>query len=158
MMERHMFQGSWRGRGAAVLAVLLGACGSSSSGARPGAGFAATNPAGTGGAMGVFGNAPQSSASAAPIAAAGVTGCRCVGAVGKWRREFAISNVLPCQDNPQPDHTFRLARNHREGDNPQIAISTGGADTLECLLRRIGVDASEYVPGPGGEGHIHIYQ
>jgi hypothetical protein len=32
------------------------------------------------------------------------------------------------------------------------------ADTLECLLRRIGVDASEYVPGGGGEGRVHIFQ
>ena len=63
-----------------------------------------------------------------------------------------------CQDNPQPDGMLTLPRNRSEGDIPNIAISTGGADTLECLLRRIGVDASEYVPGAGGEGRIHIFQ
>ncbi len=40
---------------------------------------------------------------------------------------------------------------YTEGDIPQIAISTGSADSLECLPRRMGVDASknEYVPGDG---------
>ncbi|HEY6877558.1 MAG TPA: carboxypeptidase regulatory-like domain-containing protein [Polyangiales bacterium] len=77
--------------------------------------------------------------------------------VGKWRRQLKIANVSACQDNPQADHSLRLPRNHNEGDIPQIAVSTGGADTLECLLRRVGVDASEYVAGDSSAGRIHIY-
>jgi hypothetical protein len=50
-----------------------------------------------------------------------------------------------------------LPKNSSEGDMPNIAISTGGADTLECLLVRVGVDKAEYVVGAGGNGHIHIY-
>jgi hypothetical protein len=77
--------------------------------------------------------------------------------VGKWRKQLTIPNVTQCQDNPLPDKTLLLPKNHMEGDIPNIAISTGGADTLECLLRRVGVDASEYVPGPSTAGRIHIF-
>jgi hypothetical protein len=77
--------------------------------------------------------------------------------IGKWRRQFVLPNVLPCQDNPVPDKLLTLPKNRMEGDIPNIAISTGAADTLECLLRRIGVDASEYVGGPAGPGRIHIF-
>ncbi|HEX5657464.1 MAG TPA: carboxypeptidase regulatory-like domain-containing protein [Polyangiales bacterium] len=78
--------------------------------------------------------------------------------VGKWRRQLTIAEVSACQDNPQPNGTLRLPRNRGEGDIPNIAVSTGGADTLECLLRRVGVDADEYVPGDDGAGRVHIFQ
>ena len=29
---------------------------------------------------------------------------------------------------------------------------------MECLLRRMGVDATEYVPGAGANGHVHIFK
>ncbi len=78
--------------------------------------------------------------------------------VGKWRRQVTIANVLPCQDNAQPSGSLRLPKNTTEGDIPKMAISTGGADTLECLLSRIGLDKTEYTGGPGGTGRIHIFQ
>ena len=67
------------------------------------------------------------------------------------------SNVSACEDNPQPDHSLRLPKNHLEGDLPNIAISTGAADSLECLLLRMGVDPGEYVGGAGGAGRVHIF-
>jgi hypothetical protein len=78
--------------------------------------------------------------------------------IGKWRKQFTIPAVAACQDTRMPEKMLILPRNHMEGDIPNIAISTGGADTLECLLRRIGVDASEYVAGAAGAGRIHIFQ
>jgi hypothetical protein len=78
--------------------------------------------------------------------------------VGKWRRQLTLPNVTQCQDNAQPDKLLRLPSNTSEGDIPNIAISTGGADTLECLLRRVGLDAKEYGGGAAGTGRIHIFQ
>jgi hypothetical protein len=78
--------------------------------------------------------------------------------LGKWRKQLKVSTVTACQDNPQADKSLTLPANHTEGDIPNIAISTGGADTLECLLIRMGVDASEYEPGAQGPGRIHIFQ
>jgi len=77
--------------------------------------------------------------------------------VGKWRRQFKIPTVTACQDNPQAEGTLRLPRNSSEGDIPRIAVSTGGADTLECLLRRVGIDASEFVAGGSAQGRIQIF-
>jgi len=78
--------------------------------------------------------------------------------IGKWRKQLTIPLVTACQDNAMPDKLLTLPRNHLEGDIPNIAISTGAADTLECLLRRVGVDASEYVGGSADTGRIHIFQ
>ena len=40
---------------------------------------------------------------------------------------------------------------------PDIAVSTGNADTLECLMRRIGLPTTEYVAGAGNAGHVHVF-
>jgi hypothetical protein len=79
--------------------------------------------------------------------------------VGKWRRVVHV-NVAPCQANAQPDKSLALPATVAAGseDNmPDIAVSTGAADTLECLLRRVGLPATEYVAGPGGPGHVHVF-
>jgi hypothetical protein len=80
--------------------------------------------------------------------------------VGKWRREVMI-DVKQCQDNPQPMGSLKLPgtlMGAGPNDNmPDIAVSTGSADTLECLMQRIGIPASEYVAGTGGSGHVHVF-
>ncbi len=77
--------------------------------------------------------------------------------IGKWRRQITIPNVTQCAETTLPDKTVTLPKNHSQGDIPNIAISTGGADTLECLLRRVGLDASEYGGGSSGAGRLHIF-
>jgi hypothetical protein len=78
--------------------------------------------------------------------------------IGKWRRQLTLANVVACQDNPQPDKSLTLPRSHADGDIPSIAVSTGGADTLECIFVRLGLDPAEYGGGPDGAGRIHIFQ
>jgi len=74
---------------------------------------------------------------------------------GKWRRKYDNITVLPNQANMAP--RLRLPANSAEGSLPNIAISTGGSDSFECLPLRLGVSASEYVAGSAPGGHIHIY-
>jgi len=78
--------------------------------------------------------------------------------VGKWRRSLQV-NVASCQNNAQPDKSLTLPGTVMGTDDnmPDIAVSTGGADTLECLMTRIGLPASEYVAGAGGTGHVHVF-
>lgn len=74
---------------------------------------------------------------------------------GKWRMKYDNVAVMPNQANMAPK--LRLPANSAEGSLPNIAIATGASDSFECLPRRIGVSASEYVGGSSPGGHIHIY-
>ena len=80
--------------------------------------------------------------------------------VGKWRRSLHVP-VTACQANALPDKSLTLPSTVAPGDTddnmPDIAVSTGSADSLECLMRRIGLPASEYVAGPGSTGHVHVF-
>jgi hypothetical protein len=78
--------------------------------------------------------------------------------VGKWRRQITIPSVAECVDNPLTDpNTTRLPRSMAEGNLPRIALTTGQADPLFCLLRRIGIDDSEFGVA-GSPARVHFYR
>lgn len=76
--------------------------------------------------------------------------------VGKWRRQITINHVEACTNTELAMADTTLPRNHSEGDIPQIAISTGNADALECLVRKLGIDDSEITSRSQG-GRVHLY-
>ncbi len=82
--------------------------------------------------------------------------------VGKWRRRINIPTVSACVDNPITDKTqTRLATKPNEttpdDDIPYIALTTGGADALECLPLKIGIDVGQFTTVAGG-GRVNMYQ
>jgi hypothetical protein len=76
--------------------------------------------------------------------------------VGKWRRQVTIPTVNPCVDNPIAAGLTHLPQDQSQGHIPRIAVTTGGADALECLLHRIGIADSEFTTD-GGAGRVHLY-
>jgi hypothetical protein len=80
--------------------------------------------------------------------------------IGKWRRVITLPKIVDCTTNTLPNSgpsQVRLPRSQKEGDMPQMAILTGGADDLGCFLIRVGVDPSEY-SAPHGGGRVDVYQ
>jgi hypothetical protein len=85
--------------------------------------------------------------------------------LGRWRRKIMVPAITQCTTVTLPDATaatwLRFPRYQAEGnaaDNiPQMAISTGNVDTLECVLRKVGIDDREFVRA-GRTGRVQMYQ
>lgn len=77
--------------------------------------------------------------------------------LGKWRRMVMVENIEACADNEVKD--VRLPRSRSDGQKvslPRIAIAAGAGDRVQCLLRRMGLDTSEFT-NPDGLGSVNIY-
>jgi hypothetical protein len=77
--------------------------------------------------------------------------------IGKWRRQLTIPAIPRCVDTPVMDvEQTSLPSKKSEGDIPLIAITTGGADSMECLPLRMGIEPQEFTT-EAGDGRIHLY-
>ncbi len=82
--------------------------------------------------------------------------------VGKWRRVVEVGPVQACGTVALPAEQTRLPKRHQEGgmwqnNIPKTAFSTGYVDAMECVLKKIGVDADQFT-GRGSSGRIHLYR
>ena len=77
-----------------------------------------------------------------------------VAKIGLWRRQVTVPVVAACTNT---EFSTRLPRTQAEGDIPKIAIVTSATDQMECALRSIGLEDSEFTD-PGGTGRINLYQ
>jgi hypothetical protein len=76
--------------------------------------------------------------------------------VGRWRRQVVLPEVHECEANFVPAELTSLPRTQAEGDMPSMAIVTGQFDSLECLVRKLGVADEEFTTDAGA-GKVHLY-
>jgi hypothetical protein len=76
---------------------------------------------------------------------------------GKWRRQFPTT----VGTSAITGLSLHMPSNHLQGDIPRIAIATGYADGVECVLHDMGIADSEFTDDTGTinpGGRIHLYQ
>lgn len=92
------------------------------------------------------------------------TATRLVVQSGRWRREITVP-VTACINNALPAGTLRMPRDRTDGAGgfanvPKTAFYFGNNDPLQCLIRKLGISASEMLPytGVGNPNRFHIFR
>ena len=81
---------------------------------------------------------------------------------GRWRRQLVIPTITSCANTALPSTPgvstafVRFPANQFEGDIPKIAVATGSVDAVECVLRKVGINDSEFTD-PTGTGRINLF-
>ncbi len=76
--------------------------------------------------------------------------------LGRWRRVFQVDVNDSCADNAMPSTTFWMPSTQKQGNIPLIAMVTGASDSLECVLKKIGIDSTEFT-NPAQGGRVQFY-
>ncbi len=74
---------------------------------------------------------------------------------GRWRRIVPFA-VKKCQRNELPAESTSLPRDRIQGILPRMAVAVGDFDAIECVLKNIGIEGSEFT-APGGGGAVELY-
>lgn len=77
--------------------------------------------------------------------------------LGSFRRT-AVVDVTACGETIVSDDQVRLPRRPEEGELPRIAATTGAADALECLLRKVGLDDAVFGTSNDPSRAVHMYR
>jgi hypothetical protein len=76
--------------------------------------------------------------------------------LGRWRRVFKLDINTPCAKNTVADKTLLMPSTQTQGNIPLMAMVTGNADSLECVLRKMGIADSEFT-NPANKGRVQFY-
>ena len=71
---------------------------------------------------------------------------------GRWRVKSTV-NTTACTNTAM---NLTMPQDHTQGDIPYIAIATGSADQVECVLLKMGISQSEFTD-PSGAGRINLF-
>jgi len=77
--------------------------------------------------------------------------------LGRWRRVFKVNVTQPCAANTIADKTLLMPSTKKQGNIPLMAMVTGNADSLECVLRKMGIASTEFTD-PAKGGRVQFYK
>ena len=72
---------------------------------------------------------------------------------GRWRRQVVVPSTAACTNTA---FRTRLPQTRSEGDIPKIAVVTGSQDSVECVLRKVGIADTEFTDA-SASGRVNLF-